>query len=59
MENIKKLYKSAVKYYGQQQYKAIIESAMISTTDKFTDNGPMSPSQYVTMKNPSAREKAH
>ena len=50
LENVKKLYKSAVKCDDQQQYKAIIVSTMVSTTDGGTNNIPMSPSQYITVK---------
>ena len=39
-ENINKLYKYAGKKDDQQQYKAIIESAMISTPDIFINNIP-------------------
>ena len=42
------------KYIDQQQCKAIIEAAIIYTPEIFTDNGPMSPSQSVTVRNPSA-----
>ena len=55
-ENINKLYKYAGKKDDQQQYKAIIESAMISTPDIFINNIPMSPSQYLTEKNPGTRK---
>ena len=41
LENIKKLYTSAGKFYDQQQFKAIIESQMISTPETFTDNSSM------------------
>ena len=40
-ENIKKLHNSAGKYDYQQQYKYIIESAMVSTPEIFTGNSPM------------------
>ena len=33
-----RLYKPAGKFDDQQQYKAIIESAIVSTPDGFTDN---------------------
>ena len=35
LENIKKLYKYAFKCDCQQQYKAIIESVMVSTPEGF------------------------
>ena len=56
LENIKKVYKSAVKFDDQQQYKAIIEAEMVSDPEVFTDNSPMSSSQSATVKNPSARK---
>ena len=37
----------------QQQYRAIFEASIVSTTSGFTDNSEMSPKQYVTVKNPS------
>ena len=56
LENVKKLYKSSGKWDDQQHYKAIIESEMVSTPEGFTYNSPMSPNQYVTVKNPLARK---
>ena len=44
------------KCYEQQHSKDIIESAMVSNPERFTDNSTMSPSQYVTVKNPCARK---
>ena len=41
---------------NQQQYKAILEAAMVSTPEGFTDNSTISPSQYVIVKNPGARK---
>ena len=56
LENIKKLYRTTGKCDDQQQYKAILETAIVSTPEEFTDNSPMSPSQSVTVKKPSARK---
>ena len=56
LENINKLYESSGKYDDQQQYKAIIEAEIIFTTEVFTDNSPMSPSQSVNVKHPRARK---
>ena len=42
MENIKKLYKYSGKYDDQHQYKAIIESPIVSNTEVFTYNSTMS-----------------
>ena len=55
MENIKKLYKYDGKCDYQQQYKAILEAEMVTITEGFTDNSPMSPGPSVTVKNTSAR----
>ena len=52
LENIKKLYKYSGKCDNQQQYKAIIETAMVSTTEEFTDNSLMLPGSSVTVKIP-------
>ena len=53
---INKLYTSAVKCDDQQQYKAILEASIVSTTGIFTDNSPISPGPSVTVINPSARK---
>ena len=50
-----KKYKSAGKCDDKNQYKSILEAEMVSTTDIFTDNNPMSPVPSVTVKKPSAR----
>ena len=42
LENIKNLYKSAGKCDDQHQYNEILEAAMVSTPEAFTDNSPMS-----------------
>ena len=41
LENIKKIYKTAGKCDNQQRYKSIIEAAMVSTLEGFTENSPM------------------
>ena len=56
LENIKKFYKYAVKCDDQQRYKAIIEVAMVSTPERFTDNSAISSRKSMTVKNPSARK---
>ena len=43
IENIKRLYKQAGKCDYQQQFKDILEAAIVSTTEGFTDNNPISP----------------
>ena len=54
LENIKKLFRYAGKYDYQQKFKDILEASMVSTTDKFTDNGITSNGPSVSVKNPSA-----
>ena len=41
LENINKLYKSACKCDDQKQYKAIIESEIVSISEGITKNSPM------------------
>ena len=53
---INKLYKSSGKYDNKQQYKGNIETEMVFTPGVFTDNSPMSPGPYMTVKNTSARK---
>ena len=43
LQNINKLYKHDGKCDGQQQFKDILEADMVSTTEGFTDNSPISP----------------
>ena len=43
LENIKKLYKQAGKCNYQKQIKDILEAAMVSTPEVFTNNSPISP----------------
>ena len=49
LENIQKLYKYAGKCDDQHKYNSIIEAAMVSTTEIFTDNSPISYVPYVTV----------
>ena len=56
IENIRKLYNSSGKFDEQKQYKAIIKEAMVSTPEGFSKKSTMSPSQYMTAKNPSANK---
>ena len=51
LENINKLYKSARKFDDQQQYKSVIEAKIVSIPERFTENSPISPGPYVTVKN--------
>ena len=59
LENIKKLYKTAGKCDNQHHYKAILESAMVSTPEGSTDNSLMTPNPSVSNKNPSAIKSLH
>ena len=54
LENIKKLYKKSGKCDDQQQFKDILEAAMVSTTGVFTDNSPISPMTPTPINKPSA-----
>ena len=54
LENIKTLYKQAGKCDDQQQLKNILEAAMVSTPEGFTDNSPISPRTLSPVKKPSA-----
>ena len=55
LENIKILYKQAGKFDDQQQFKDILEAAMVSTPEGFTDNSPISPMNPTPVKKPSAQ----
>ena len=44
------------KYDDQNQYKAIIEATMVSITEGFTDNSPISYGPYVPVKQHNARK---
>ena len=50
IENINKLYKYSGKCDYQQQYKAILEAEMVSTPEVLTDNSPIQPGPFVTIK---------
>ena len=56
LENINKLYKYSVKCDDQLQFKEILESSMVSTTEIFTDNNPMSPGPPMIVKKCSERK---
>ena len=56
---IKKSYTSTGKYDNQQQYKAILEVALVSTSNGFTDNSPISPGTSLTIRKPSAIKPLH
>ena len=54
LENIKKLYKQDGKCDDHQQFKDILEAAMVSTPEGFTENSPISPMKPTPAKKPSA-----
>ena len=56
IQNIKKSYKHAVNCDEQKQFKYILEAAMVSTPEGFTDNSPRSPMTPTPFKKPSARK---
>ena len=55
LENIKTLYKQAGKCDDQQQFENILEDAMVSTTEGFTSDSPISPTTSTPAKKPRAR----
>ena len=56
LENIKKVYKQAGKCDYQKQLKVILEAAMVSTPEGFTNNSPISPRTSTPVKKPSAQK---
>ena len=54
--NIRKLYKQAGKCDNKQQFKYIIDAAMFSTPEGFTENSPISPMNPTPVNKPSARK---
>ena len=56
LENIKKLYEQAGKCDDQQQFKDILEDAMVSNTEGFTDNITIYPRTSSPVKKPSAQK---
>ena len=59
LENIKKLYKQAGKCDGQQQFKDILEDAMVSTPGGFTDDSPIYPMISTPVKKSRARKSLY
>ena len=59
LENIKKLYKYASKWYDKQKYKAIIKISMISTPEGYANNSLISIGPYFTVKKLSARNSLY
>ena len=56
LENIKRLYKQSGKCDGQQQIKDILEAAIVSTPEGFTNKSPISPMTSSPVKKPSAQK---
>ena len=56
LQNIKKLYEHAGKCDNQQQFRDIVEAAMVSTNKGFTNNSPRSPMTPTLYKKPAARK---
>ena len=54
LQKINKLYKHSGKCDDQQQLKDILEAAMVSIREGFTDNSPRSPVAPTLVKKPSA-----
>ena len=55
LQNVKKLYKLAGKCDYQQQFKDILEAAMVSTSEGFTYNSLRSPMTPTPVNKPSDR----
>ena len=56
LENIKTLHKQSGKSDNQQQLIDILEAAMVSTPEGFTNNIPISPMKSSPVKKPSAQK---
>ena len=56
IQHIKKLYKHYGKCDDQQQFKYILEAAMVSNPEGFTDTTPRSHITPPTLNKPSARK---
>ena len=56
LESIKNIYKQAVKWDDQIQFKDILEADMVSTPEGFTDDSPISPMKSTTVKKPRAQK---
>ena len=55
-QNINKLYKHDGECDYQKKFKYILEAAMVSTPEVFTDDSPLSPMTPTPFKKPSARK---
>ena len=56
MNNIKKIYQHAGKCDDQQNFKDILEAAIISTPEGFTDNSPNVHMTSIPVKKTSSRK---
>ena len=56
LENIKKIYKQAGNFDDQKQFKDILEAAMVSTPEGFTNNSPISASTSTPFNKPRAQK---
>ena len=56
LENINTLYKSSGKCNYKLHFKDNIESWMVSNTERFTDNSPITPGTPIIVKKRSARK---
>ena len=56
LQKIKKWYKHARKCDDQQQFKDILESAMVSTPECLFNNSPRYPMNPTPVKKPSAKK---
>ena len=56
LENIKKYYKQAGKCDDQQKFKDILEAAMVSNPEGFTNNSPIYPMTSTPIKKQSAQK---
>ena len=56
MNNIKKIYKHAGKCDDQQNLKYIIDTSILSTPERVTDNSPYVHMTSITFKKPSDRK---
>ena len=56
LQNIKNIYKHAGNWDNQKQFKDILEAAIVSTPEGFTNNGPRSTMKPTPVKKPDARK---
>ena len=56
IQNINKLYKHDGKCDDQQKFKDILEAAMVSTPEVFTNNSPRSPMTQAPFNKPISRK---